>query len=220
MTTIDLIKKTAEYVKIKTSGEHTGHDWYHIERVLKMARHLQKKSGGDLELIELAVLLHDLGDMSNFEFENNRGTLIVDGMMDVLEIPDDMQARIIAVVTEARYAANETKKPQSIEGKVLQDADWLDSVGALGVARTFATGGHIKRMLHDPMRKPRRKLKVEDYLYRKQAGTSYNYFFEKILHLPAMMNTEEGKRIAHQRIKFVQAYLEEFIKEWDGKDVV
>jgi len=215
----ELVKKAAEYVKIKTMGELTGHDWYHIERVLKTAHHLHKNEGGNLELVEMAVLLHDLGDMANFEFEFKRGSLIVDGIMDVLDIPEEMQKNIIKVVSEARYAANETKRPSSIEGKIVQDADWLDSVGILGVARTFATGGFIKRMLHDPRRKPRRKLFVEDYLYRKQAGTSYNYFFEKILRLPAMMNTAEGKKIASRRIKHVEKYLEEFEKEWEGKDI-
>ncbi len=212
-----LIKKTADYVRLKLENEPTGHDWWHVERVWKMVKRIQTKEGGDLFLVELASLLHDLGDYKQHEFNEVKGSLVLHGMMDVLGLEDDLQEKIIDIIAEAQYNADETVVPKTLEGKILQDADWLDAIGALGIARTFATGGRIKRVIHDPKRKPRRKLTKDDYQHKKREGTSYNYFFEKLLKLPAMMNTKTAKEIAGPRIEFLKIYMEEFKKEWQGE---
>ncbi len=215
----ELIKRAADYVKLKLYGEHTGHDWFHVMRVWEMVKRLAAEEGGDLnmEVLELGALLHDLGDSKMYEFDERKGSLILRGMMDVLDIDEDMQKKIINIISEAQYRGDETKIPQTLEGKILQDADLLDALGAIGVARTFATGGHIKRVIYDPKRKPRTRLSKEDYLYRKTDGTSINYFYEKTFKLPEMMNTKTGKALAKKRLEFLQDFIKEFEKEWEGK---
>lgn len=213
----DLVQKTANYVKLKLLNESTGHDWLHVERVWRIARRLQKEAGGDLELLELAVLLHDLGDYKQFDFDEKKAALILQGMMDVLGIEREMQEKITKIIDDAQYVGSDTKSAQTLEGKILQDADWLDALGAIGIARTFATGGRIWRLIYDPKRKVRRKLSRDDYLHRKQEGTSFNYFLEKVLKLPAMLNTKTAKEIGRKRAEFVKNYLREFLAEWRGE---
>ncbi|HLC69599.1 MAG TPA: HD domain-containing protein [Patescibacteria group bacterium] len=212
-----LIRKTADYVRLKLENEPTGHDWWHVERVWKMAKIIQAKEGGDLFLIELAALLHDLGDYKQHEFNEIKGSLVLHGMMDVLGLESDLQDKIIDIVSEAQYNADETIVPKTLEGKILQDADWLEALGAVGIARTFATGGRIKRIIYDPKRKPRHKLTKDDYQHKKREGTSFNYFYEKVLKLPGMMNTETAKKFAVRRLGFLKMYMEEFLKESAGE---
>jgi len=214
---VSLAKKIEDYVKIQLAGEPTGHDWYHVYRVRVLALKIQAEEGGDKELVELAALLHDLGDYKNYEFNEVKANLVLVGMMDVLEIERDMQEKVLKIVKESQYRGSETKKPSTIEGRIIQDADWLDHVGAIGIARTFATGGRIGRILHDPNRKPRPRLSSSDYLTKKTAGTSFNYFYEKVLKLPTMMNTKLGKTMAEERVVFVQQFLDRFNAEWDCK---
>ncbi len=217
MDTHALVRKTADYVRLKLENEPTGHDWWHVERVWKMAKIIQAKEGGDLFLIELAALLHDLGDYKQHEFNEIKGSLVLHGMMDVLGLENDLQEKIVDIVTEAQYNANETVVPKTLEGKILQDADWLDALGAVGVARTFATGGRIKRVIYDPKRKPRHKLTKDDYQHKKREGTSFNYFYEKVLKLPNLMNTKTAKKIAVSRLDFLKTYMDEFLKESAGE---
>jgi uncharacterized protein len=213
----DLTKRTIEYVKIKLQDEHTGHDWYHAERVWKLAKRLQEEEGGDKELIELSALLHDLGDYKKYEFNEIKGTFVLRGMMDVLEIEEEKKEKILQIIDEAQFIGDDTKPPTSVEAKIVQDADYLDALGAIGIARTFATGGKIGRMLHDPNRKPRTRLSKKDYQTKKKAGTSINYFYEKSLKLPKMMNTKTGKELAQGRVECMKDFLEKFYKEWEGK---
>jgi len=217
--TENLIEKTSEYVKMKLQNEPTGHDWHHVKRVLNVARFLQKKEGGDLQIIELTALLHDLGDYKQYEFNELKGNLVLHGMMDVLEISPEMQEKIIKIVDESQYKASDTKVPSTLEGKIIQDADWLDAIGAVGLSRTFATGGRVKRIIHDPKRKPRKKITKLDYQTKKRNSTSINQIYEKVLELPDMMNTKTAKKIAKERIKFTKDYLDHFLNEWDGKDL-
>jgi len=217
MVSQTLIQKTAVYVKAKLQNEFVGSDWYHIERVWKMAKRLQKEEGGVLELVELAALLHDLGDYKNYEFNEIKGSLVLRGMMDVLDIEEKDQEKLIKIIYEAQYNGNETMVPTTIEGKIIQDADWLEALGAIGIARIFATGGHIKRVIHDPKRKPRKSLSKKDYQLRKQEGTSLNYFYEKSFKLVKMMNTKSGREIAKKREQFLRNYIEEFLAECDGE---
>ncbi|KKP59391.1 MAG: Metal dependent phosphohydrolase [Candidatus Magasanikbacteria bacterium GW2011_GWC2_34_16] len=214
----ELVKKTADYVKHHLGIGATGHDWFHIERVWRMAKKLQAKEGGDLENVELIALLHDLGDsQERLEFIKNQSDLILHGMMDILGFEPAKQELIIKAVDEIQYRGTETKTPTTLEAKIVQDADWLDAVGVVGIARTFATGGRIKRVFHDPKRKPRRSLTEDDYLNRKLQGTSFNYFYEKVLRLPKMMNTKTAKITADERIKYLENFLAEFQKEWNGE---
>jgi uncharacterized protein len=217
MVSQTLVQKTALYVKAKLQNEFSGSDWYHIERVWKMAKKIQKEEGGDLNLVELATLLHDLGDYKNYQFNEVKGSLVLHGMMDVLDIDEKDQEKLIKIIDEAQYNGNETKVPTTIEGKILQDADWLEAMGAIGIARIFAVGGHIKRVIYDPKRKPRKTLSKKDYQLRKQEGTSLNYFYEKSFKLVKMMNTKTGREIAKKREQFLKNYIEEFMAECEGE---
>lgn len=212
----EIIKKTAEYVRQKLLNEPTGHDWFHVERVWRLAKYIQKEEGGDRELVELSALLHDLGDYKQYAFNETKGSLILHGMMDILDIDEDLQEKIIKNAIESQYYGDETKPASTLEGRIVQDADWLDSLGAIGIARVFATGGNIKRVIYDPERKSRQKLSKREYQTKKQEGTSYNYFHEKILKLPKLLNTKMAKKIAANRVKFVENFLKQFKDEWEG----
>ncbi len=212
-----LVRRVAKYVKSQLCKEHTGHDWYHAGRVIKNARILQREEGGDLMLIELSALLHDLGDYKKYDFNETKGNFALDAMMDILEINRHLQEDIMSIVIKSQYKGNETKTPNSIEGRIIQDADWLETLGAIGIARAFATGGQARRMLYDPTIKPRANLSKLDHQRKKTSGTSINYFFEKSLKLPNMMNTPTGKKIARHRVKFLKFYIKQFLSEWDGE---
>ena len=214
----DLIKRTIEFVKIKLKDEHTGHGWFHTERVWKIAKKLQEEEGGDREVIELSALLHDLGDYKKYEFNEIKGNFVLLGMMDILGVEEEDKEKISQIIEEAQFAGDDTKTPSTIESKILRDADWLDALGAIGIARTFATGGKIGRLLHDPNRKPRTKLNKKDYQTKKNSGTSINYFYEKVLKLPKMMNTKTGRAMALRRIEFVKFFLDRFFEEWNWKE--
>jgi uncharacterized protein len=212
-----LIQKTAEYVKQKLITEHTGHDWYHVERVWKLAKRIQKEEGGNLELIELACLLHEFENFrQQYQPSDMKGPYILLGMMDVLDIEKDVQDKVVKIIEESQFNGSETRVPSTVEGKVVQDADWLDNIGAVGIARIFATGGFIQRMIHDPKRKPRHKMSKKDYQFRKREGTSFNYFYEKVFKLSKLMNTKIGKSIALKREQYLHNFIEEFLAEWEG----
>ena len=213
----DLVRKTIEFVRAKLKDEHTGHDWYHAERVWKLAKLLQEEEGGDKEIIELAALLHDLGDYKKYDFNEVKGSFVLLGMMDVLGIEEEDKEKIAQIIEEAQFIGDDTKTPSTVESKIIQDADFLDALGAIGIARTFATGGKIGRMLYDPNRKPRTRLSKRDYQTKKTAGTSINYFYEKTLKLPKMMNTKTGKKLAYKRAECLRDFLDKFYKEWEGK---
>lgn len=213
----ELVKKTIHFVRKQLANEPTGHDWPHCERVWNTAKKIQAVEGGDLELVELAALLHDLGDYKSLDFDENKGVLVLRGMMDVLEIPKDIQKKIVAIVDESMFLGDDTKVPKTLEGKIIQDADWLDNFGAIGIARTFATGGRIKRVIHDPDRRVRKRMPRTVYLHKKIEGSSINFFYEKVLKLPEMLNTETARKLAKKRVEFTKIYLDEFLREWEGK---
>lgn len=215
----ELVQRTADFVKVKLQNEHTGHDWYHVERVLKNARFIQSKEGGDLELLELAALLHDLGDDETHDFHQEKGGFILCGMMDILEIDEDLQGKIIKIVNESQWYGDETKPPATLEGKIIQDADLLDSTGVIGLVRVFATGGNIGRIIYDPKRKPREFISGRDYRIKKRQGTGINQIYEKILKIPGRLNTDTAKKICEKRTEIVGIFLERFYKEWKSEDL-
>jgi uncharacterized protein len=212
-----LVQKVLEYVAHTLTTDGSGQDWYHTERVLRTAQQLQSLEGGNRELIELAALLHDVGDYKHYDYNEEKGRLVLKATMDILEIDQETQAALVRIIDEAEYTGPENRVPASLEGKIVQDADSLDILGALGIARVFANGGRIKRPIHDPKRNVRKNLTSDDLKFKKKEGTSFNYFYEKILHLPQMMNTATAREIAASRAQFIENFLEEFKAEWEGK---
>ena len=210
--TEDLVKKTADYVRQKLHHEPSGHDWFHVQRVWKTAKFIQKKEGGDLLIIELAALLHNLKEHHCSLCHDRKATLAVKGMMDVIGIDEELQDKIIEVIDDSKYKAGQTRLPKSIEGKIMQDANWLDSLGAVGIARVFASGGYHSRPIYDPAIKIRKYLNYREYLEKKQT-TSFNYLHEKVLKVAKLMNTKTAKRLARERLAIVLRFIDEMKKE-------
>jgi uncharacterized protein len=210
-----------DYVKKRLQSEKTGHDWYHVYRVWHLAKYLQKQEGGDLELIELAALLHSATE-ENFIKTEDEGfrALAMQGMLDVLEISGEKKDQIIQMANESRFRGADTLKPSSIESAILQDSNWLDGLGAVGIARVFTAGGYLGRPIHDPKQLPIDRASNEQFQRRKREGTSYNYFFEKSFKVAEMLNTETARKIAEKRIKFMKGYLAEFMNNWNGVDLL
>ncbi len=214
-----LVKKTAEYVRKRLENEGSGHDWEHTRRIWEMAKRLQKIEGGNLELVELASLLHcaaehDLKKASN---ENIR-SLTMQGVLDVLDISEEYKTEIITIAQQCRFKGDDTERPTTLEGKIVQDADWLEGLGAIGIARGFAAGGYLGRRIHDARTKAMVNVPKEEYLKRKRSGTSINYFYEKSLRLPKFLNTKTAKRVAVKRLQYLKNFLDQFMKEWDVND--
>ncbi len=214
-----LIQKTAQYVKSKLHHEPSGHDWYHVERVWKMAVYLQSKEGGDLQLIELAALLHNLGEHTDYSFSAEKGSLILFGMLDILEIEDPLKGKILLIANEIKYGGVETKKPSTIEGRIVQDANFIDSFGAIGVARRFASGGYYGRPVYDEGMKVREGLTRYAYEHEKKKGSSFGSFYERVFKLFDRLNTKTARTIAERKMQFSKLFVEQFLRELEGKDV-
>lgn len=216
----ELIDRTAKYVYLKVHHEPSGHDWFHVERVWKLAKTLQKEEGGNSLVIELAALLHNIMEHSYPLYLDGKPLLALHGMMDIIQIDEPLRSEVIRAIDDSKFKADETKSPITIEGRILQDANWLDAIGAIGIARAFASGGFIGRPIHDPSVLVRTHMDKLEYQKTKKEGTSFNYLFEKSLRVAEMLNTETGRKIARTRVAFIQSFVEEFKKEWDGVDVI
>lgn len=215
-----LVPKAADYVKKQLSKEKTGHDWAHVYRVWQMAKFMQSIEGGDLELIELAALLHSATEQ-NYKKTEDEGfrTLAMRGMLDVLEIPGSLKEKIIDIANETRYLGTETVRPKTIESKIVQDANWLDGLGAVGIARVFTAGGFLGRPIFDPDIETVPHVSNEQFQKRKKEGTSLNYFYEKSMVIASLLNTETAKKIAKKRMEFMKLYLDTFMREWNREDL-
>ncbi|HVZ58825.1 MAG TPA: HD domain-containing protein [Patescibacteria group bacterium] len=213
----DLIAKAATYVQDKLSHESTGHDWWHILRVWNMAKRLAEMyPDANKPLIELAALLHDLGDYKitgSSEGEEE----VLRSAMNELGVQGALQEDILQVIDKISYSKNvHRQQTLSLEAQIVQDADRLDAIGAIGVARAFAYGGKAGRPLYSPTEgSPKFYGSVEER--RSSTGSTVNHFYEKLLLLKGMLNTAEAKRIAERRHAFMEQFLDEFYSEWNGK---
>ena len=190
------LDKLLAFVKERFSGDSSGHDYFHTLRVYKMAMNIQKKEGGDEEIIAYASLLHDVDDHKLFP--NGHAA------KDYLEGEGFASAkveRILKIIKDVSYKGSDSVSPDTL-------------IGALGIARAFAYGGSKHRVMHDPDVKP--KLSMNEKETFAHEGTSVNHFYEKLLKLKGMMNTKTAKEIAEDRTKYMENYLEEFFAEWDG----
>lgn len=215
MTHASLIDAFAQYVRQRLEGEGSGHDWFHIERVWKMGKRLAEAEGADSLVVELACLGHDLADwkFSGSETASGRETR---AFLEKHGVSEETIAAVTAIMDSISYkGAGVADRETTLEAKVVQDADRLDAIGAIGVARAFAYGGHANRILHSPDEKPVLHATKEAYMSAK--GTTVNHFYEKLLLLKDRMNTATAKEIAAERHAFMEAYLEEFFLEWEGK---
>jgi uncharacterized protein len=202
-----------EAIKKQFDQESTGHDWYHIERVTQLALQISATEGGNKDVIELAGLLHDISDHKFNGGDFEKGGKEAERILLEHGIEQGIIEQVVAIVNTISYkGANVANKISSLEGKIVQDADRIDAIGAIGIARTFAYGGHKGHPIYDPKIKPQLHDKAEDY---QKTTHTINHFYEKLLLLKDRMNTETGRRIAEERHQFMEDFLERFYSEWN-----
>jgi uncharacterized protein len=197
-----ILEKTRKFVKSKLDRETTGHDWYHIERVVRCAKQIGKKEKADLFVVELGALLHDIADWK-FHAEDE-GVKVTRKWLNSLKTPKNIIEQVVYIVHNISFKAGRNKhKMKTVEGMVVQDADRLDALGAIGIARAFAYGGYKNRMIYDP---------------DKGSETSIKHFYDKLLWLTDLMNTKQGYKLASKREQYMKNFLKQFYKEWEGKN--
>ena len=206
-----IIQKTKEFVKDKLYGEGSGHDWFHVERVYNLAKFIAEKENANLFIVEMTALLHDIDDWK-FSEGTDTNTTITEEFLNSINIDKNDINRIISIIKTMSFKGGVVDSTQnSIEGKVVQDADRLDAIGAIGIARTFAYGGSKGRAIYDPSIKPIDFTSLEQV--KNQENHTINHFYEKLLKLKYLMNTDTAKIIADERHKFMESFLEEFYSE-------
>jgi uncharacterized protein len=220
MNSKKLIDKTVFFVKQTLADAEGGHDWFHIERVYKNALLIASTEVCDLEIVQLAALLHDIAD-SKFHPDASGGdeTIGPKTARNFLESQNVAQATIdhvIAIIENISFKGGRVKRKfSSIELDIVQDADRLDAIGAIGIARTFNYGGFKKRALYNPEIAPNLAMTKEEY--KKSEAPTINHFYEKLLLLKDQMNTKTGKQIAQDRHRYMEDFLEQFFDEWEGR---
>ncbi len=198
------------------SGEGTGHDWWHVFRVAKTAVRIALREQADIFIVQLAALLHDIGDFKFHNGDETVGPRMARQWLEQLGVGEDTVTRVCEIVREVSFkGAGVPDHMPSIEGKIVQDADRLDAIGAIGIARTFAYGGAKGREIHNPECKPQLHDSFEQY--KKNNGPTTNHFYEKLLLLKDRMHTSTAKEIAEKRHAFMENFLEQFLREWDGE---
>lgn len=211
-----IIKKTEEYARNFLEKEGSGHDWWHVNRVWKMSKYIAKQEGGDLFVIELASLLHDIADWKFHNGDEAFCSKLARKWLESLDVKEFIISQVCYIIENISFKGEGVKsKIKTLEGKIVQDADRLDSIGAIGISRCFSYGGYKGRSIHDPNLKPIPNKNFEEY--KTKDMTSINHFYEKLLLVKNMMNTKTAKSIAEGRHKFMENFLDRFFKEWDGK---
>lgn len=211
-----VIQSLSQLVKEKFENETTGHDWWHTLRVFRMARRIGRKEKVNLFIIELASLLHDIADWKFHKGDDGIGAKVARDILVKYNIPESDIAHVCEIVKNVSFkGAGVKSKIKTREGMVVQDADRLDALGAIGVARTFAYGGHVSLPIYNPEGKIRKHKNFEEY--KKGSDSSIHHFYDKLLLLKGRMNTRTGKHIAQERHKFIEDFLNRFFQEWDGE---
>ena len=201
------------YIRNLFASEASGHDYYHMMRVANTASMLAREEKADTFIVELSSLLHDVDDVKIFP-ETAEGKLNARSFMKKWEMDDATIERIIHIIDQVSFKGTESEVPDSIEGMCVQDADRLDAIGAIGIARAFSYGGNHNRPLYDPEVPP--MLDMDEKTYRGRKSHTLNHFYEKLFLLKDMMNTESGRRLAEKRHGFMESFVSEFLEEWNG----
>lgn len=208
-----IINDALEFVRKTFHGDYSGHDYFHTLRVYKMAAKIAERENANLTIVQLAALLHDVDDikLSPETYANK------DRAVDFLKkhnVSETMIEAICNIIDEVSFRGTDSTAPETIEGKCVQDADRLDAMGAIGIARAFAYGGNHHRIIYDPEIKPTVTMNAGQY--QSHISTTINHFYEKLFQLKDLMNTDTAKRIAGQRENYMKLYLSEFLDEWDA----
>lgn len=211
-----IIDQTILFVKETLSGAEAGHDWFHIERVFLNAQHLNETEKGDELVVALAALLHDIADSKFNNGDEEIGPRIAGEFLNSLGLEPSLITHVQQIIKNLSYKASLGEiNFHSKELDIVQDADRLDAIGAIGIARAFTYGGYKNRVLYDPEIAPNLHMSKEEY--KNSSTPTINHFYEKLLKLKDLMKTESGKKIAAGRHDFMLLYLDHFYKEWQGK---
>ena len=212
----DIIQNTIAFVKLELKDAEAGHDWFHIERVYRNALLISKNEKVDSTVVALGALLHDIADS---KFHNGDETIGPKKARDFLitqNLSEEIINHVIKIIENISFSGgNKLQEFKSLELNVVQDADRLDAIGAIGIARTFNYGGYKNRKLYDPEIKPNLNMTPEEY--KASNAPTINHFYEKLLLLKDRMNTETGRKIAEERHDFMQQFLNQFYGEIEGK---
>lgn len=212
------VEKTIAFVKEILAGAEGGHDWFHIERVWKNARYIHdREKKGDRLVVELAALLHDISDPKFNGGDELKGMMTATAFLEKEGLDGDRIDHVGMIIRHMGFKGGKSQEEiHSIEFQIVQDADRLDAMGAIGIARAFNYGGHKNRLLHDPAYSIREYKSVKDY--RRSPAPTIAHFHEKLLKLKELMNTPTGKAMAGERHRYMLDFLDQFHREWDPGD--
>lgn len=211
-----IIQKTIDFTKEVLTDAETGHDQWHIYRVWKLSKHIAKTEDVNLFIVELGALLHDIADSKFNDGDEEIGPSKAREFLSSLNVEEEVIIHIENIITNISFKGGKhLQKFKSPELDVIQDADRLDAIGAIGIARTFNYGGHKNREIYNSEIKPNLNMTKEEY--KNSNAPTLNHFYEKLLLLKDRMNTKTGKEMANHRHKFIEQFLDEFHKEWDGE---
>lgn len=209
----NIIDEAMEFVKTVFKDDYSGHDYFHTLRVYKLATRIAEYENADLCTVQLAALLHDVDDVKLSPATHAKKDRAV-GFLCEHDVAEEMIKSICEIIDEVSFKGTDTVVPKTIEGKCVQDADRLDAIGAIGIARTFAFGGSHKQAIYDPNIKPVVNMGEKDY--RNHVSTTINHFYEKLFLLKDMMNTPTAKKLAKERDEYMRGYIAEYLDEWEG----
>ncbi len=211
-----LVARVAEHVKAKFLAESSGHDWHHINRVWRLARRIAEKEGANQEVAELGALVHDIADWKFHGGDDTVGPREAERLLKEEGASPEVIEKVVDIVATISFkGAGVQTEMRTLEGKCVQDADRLDAIGAIGIARCFAYGGHAGRLIYDPDVPPVMHATAEQYKASK--GHSLNHFYEKLFLLKDRMNTATGRMLAEERHQFMEEFVRRFLEEWGAE---
>lgn len=211
-----LISETAEYVKSQLSTAEGGHDWFHIQRVWNNARLIGLRENVNMLVVELAALLHDIADSKFHDGDETIGPKRAEAFLRSKCVDDVITSHVVKIIENVSFkGGKENCSFNSTELDVVQDADRIDALGAVGIARAFNYGGYKNRSLYDPAIPPNLNMTKEQY--KNSTAPTINHFYEKLLLLKDLMNTDTGRKIAQERHDFMVTFLNQFYREWEGR---
>lgn len=213
---MNYINQTINFVKKELEGAEAGHDWFHIQRVYNNALNLLKTEQANEQIVVLGALLHDIADSKFHNGDETIGPKKAMDFMTLIDISDEVKEHVVKIIENISFkGGNFNRTFQSKELEIVQDADRLDAIGAIGIARAFNYGGFKNRTIYNPSEKPKFGMTKEEY--KKHEGSTINHFYEKLLLLKNLMNTETGKKLAENRHQYMEDFLAQFYNEWNGK---
>jgi uncharacterized protein len=215
MAFAEVLESTIAYVRRTLAADSSGHDWWHVARVWQNSLRIGRAEGARLDIVQLAALLHDIADWKFHGGDETAGPRAARAWLVEMHVEPETIEHVCAIIAQLSFkGAGVVTAMESLEGQVVQDADRLDAIGAIGVARAFAYGGHAGRAMYDPEIPPEQHATFA--AYKQNSGPTINHFYEKLLLLKDRMNTLTGRQLAAGRHAFLEQFLAQFYDEWNA----